>query len=578
MKKLFIILIIIITILFGTVPAYAAVFSQDIRVLVSTATYKSMNITVTGDYYVKEAPEFDLTAEDLSIWIEDGQPVIRSSGHSFSSKTITLISGDYSGTSDFVGFFNANYGYCTYIGNIQFTAVDGSIRAINTLPMEHYLYGVVPNEMSNRFPLESLKAQAVCARSYALSKCLANRDLSYDVLDTVDHQVYWGYNSSYSRAISAVDATSGQVLTDDGSIIQAFYTASNGGQTELTGNVWSESLPYYVMKDDIFDLANPFSPEQKTFIPDEFNSDGTRLMDDLVLSLLQTKANAAAGDIVTLLSTVNVKPYSPLYAPPSRSYAQVDVVLMVSNSKGQTGQLTVTIDYNELIQSNTNPSGVFNVSTPYLKLRGAERGTAVLSGPDQTQVSGWYLTNRRYGHGVGLSQRGAQARATSGQTYQTILNFYYDQTRLVTYKISDSDSVISSDKYPISDIGVTGVGSGTEARHFVDAFTTEAGKLSLVGADGAPKESGSVVTGDTLQCVYDDGSAILNLPVIVIGDLDSDGLVSNHDVSLLQWHLLGTRELTGASLSAADANQDGVVNGADMLLIIWHINGKQKIS
>jgi hypothetical protein len=54
--------------------------------------------------------------------------------------------------------------------------------------------------------------------------------------------------------------------------------------------------------------------------------------------------------------------------------------------------------------------------------------------------------------------------------------------------------------------------------------------------------------------------------------------VSNHDVSLLQWHLLGTRELTGASLSAADANQDGVVSGADMLLIIWHINGKQKIS
>ncbi len=578
MKKLFFILTAVILILFGAVPAYAVVFSQDIRVQLSTASYKSMNITVTGDYYVKEAPEFDLTADDLSIWILDGQPVIRSSENSFSAKTITLVSGDYSGTSAFVGFFNANYGYCTYIGDMLFTAVDGSIRAVNTLPMEHYLYGVVPNEMSNRFPLESLKAQAVCARSYALSKCFENRDLTYDVLDTVDHQVYWGYNSSYSRAMSAVDATAGQVLTDDGAIIQAFYTASNGGQTELTGNVWSENLPYYVIKDDIFDLANPNSPEQKTFIPDEFDSDSTRLMDDLVLSLLQTKANAAAGDMVTLLSTVNIKPFSPLYAPPSRSYSQAEVVLMVSNSANQTGQVTITIDYNELIQSDTNPSGVFNVSTPYLKLRGAERGTAVLSGPDQTQISGWYLTNRRYGHGVGLSQRGAQQRATSGQTYQTILNFYYDRTNLVTFKTSDSDSVLSSDKYQITDIGVTGVDSDTDAQHFLSAFSADAGKLSLIGTDGQNKESGAVVTGDTLRCTYDDGSAILDLPVIISGDLDSDGSVSSRDVSLLQWHLLGTRALTGASLSAADANHDGKINTQDLLLLIWHINGKQKIS
>ena len=54
-----------------------------------------------------------------------------------------------------------NYGYCTYLGNMQFSIVEGHIRAINTLPIEHYLYGVVPFEMSNRFPVESLKAQAV---------------------------------------------------------------------------------------------------------------------------------------------------------------------------------------------------------------------------------------------------------------------------------------------------------------------------------------------------------------------------------------------------------------------------------
>lgn len=64
-----------------------------------------------------------------------------------------------------------------------------------------------------------------------------------------------------------MDATKGQVLTYDGDIVETYYSASNGGQTERTGNVWENDLPYYINQDDPFDLANASSLEEKSFIP-----------------------------------------------------------------------------------------------------------------------------------------------------------------------------------------------------------------------------------------------------------------------------------------------------------------------
>ncbi|MEX1308216.1 MAG: SpoIID/LytB domain-containing protein [Eubacteriales bacterium] len=573
-KNLLAFLAALIVITFA-IPANAAVFRNDIRVLISTATYTSMSITVVGDYYIKEAPDFDLDSDNISIWIEGDRPVIRTDNDSFSAATITLISPDYSGTSAYVGFYNANYGYCSYLGHMQFTSNEGSIRAINTLPTENYLYGVVPHEMSNRFPLESLKAQAVCARSYATTKCFENRDLTFDVLDTFDHQVYRGYTSSYARAVSAVDATKGQVLTDKGTIIQAFYTASNGGQTELTGNVWNENLPYYLQKDDIFDLANPYSPEQKTFIPAEFTDETKKAMDNTVLSILQTNANLLASDSVTLLSVVSVKATGPIYAAPSRSYSGADITMMVSKSDGSVGQLTVSLNFDDLIISDANPSGIFNTEL-YLKMRGVEKVTGHALGLE-SEADGWYLTNRRYGHGIGLSQRGAQQRALSGLSYQDILSFYYDNTKLITFEMGKSSDAIMSEKYKITDDGVVGVDPGVATDDFITSFSTNAGTLSIVSPSSQTKTDGPIVTGDMVRCVNSDQTAIIDLPVIIYGDISGDGAITSRDLNLLQWHLLGTRPLTGAYLSAADINKDGRVQSDDLLALIWHLNGKKRI-
>lgn len=108
---------------------------------------------------------------------------------------------------------------------------NGTLVPILSLSVEDYLLGVVPYEMSDSFPLEALKAQAVCARTYALSHLNASR--AYDVVDTTNDQVFKGVDSSTKNAARAVQETAGIVGMYNGKLAECFYSASNGGQTEL---------------------------------------------------------------------------------------------------------------------------------------------------------------------------------------------------------------------------------------------------------------------------------------------------------------------------------------------------------
>jgi SpoIID/LytB domain protein len=575
--KLFAVILITTLILSRAINAEAAVLSEDIRVLLSTASYKSMDIEIVGDYHIKEASDFNLNSDDISIWIEGNRPVLRTEKDSFTASSITLVNNDPDGTSSYARFYNASHGFCTYIGDMQFSSNDGSIRVINTLPIEHYLYGVVPYEMSNRFPFESLKAQAVCARGYSAIKCFQNSKQTYDILDTANHQVYCGYASKYTRAISAVNETKGQVLANEGNIIEAFYTASNGGQTEITENVWKNNLPYVAQKNDLYDVMNPDSPQQKTFIPSEFNAETIKMMDGLLFSILQSKANDAAGDDVALLSTIIVKALDAIYDFPSRSYSKVDIVLMASDENKQVGQITVTIDFDELIFTEENDKGIFNIKRPKLLMRGAERGSLKVEGKDY-EADGWFLTNRRYGHGIGLSQRGAQQRATSGQDYREILDFYYINTDLFTFESLEFAPALYVGEYNLSETGISHVELGVQVSEFLHNLSTKNGIISLISSKGQPKTQGIVGTGDFVRNVYGDGTTYSDLPIVVFGDISGDGQITDRDLDLLQWHLLSTRLLKGAYLSAADVNKDGHVDNNDALIIIWHINGKSQIS
>ncbi|HWS29709.1 MAG TPA: SpoIID/LytB domain-containing protein [Clostridia bacterium] len=575
-SKVILALSLALIILCAAVPARAAVFCSDVRVRISIGSQREFSFTPVGKFALEGEPDLTLGTDELTVKAVGGRVSLEAGGKTVTAASITLLSGDYGGKTDYIRLKHPTYGTCTYLGNMTFDVYEGSIRAVNTLPVEQYLYGVVPHEMSNLFPIDALKAQAVCARGYAAAKASQNLARAYDLLDTSEDQVYRGYASKNTRAIAAVDATAGQVLTYEGDIIESFYSASNGGQTEKTGNVWSTDYPYYINADDPYDLLNASSIEERTFIPATFNDETLKLMDANILLALENAAYAAAGKEVKLLETVEIIPKTPAYDAPSRCYIEADVTLVVGyteDGEEKTGQLTITLTLDSLrFGSFQNQIGSLTAKKTRLRMRGAEPGAYRSNG---VSYEGFFFTERRYGHGVGLSQRGAQERARAGQPYADILSFYYANTELIAIGDYDTAPKVKSSAYKVRSWGISEIDPGTSGEAFLKKLSSE-GELSLVSAKGKPVDD-DVCTGQFVRVTYGDGKVFFDLPVVVFGDLDGDGKIGESDVTALQNHLAHGTLLTGARLHAADVDRDGGVDASDLLLLIRFINGDDKI-
>lgn len=322
-----------------------------------------------------------------------------------------------------------------YPGDIEFIAKGGNVQIIVHVYMEDYMRGVLPYEMDNSFPLEALKAQAVAARTYALKKMSAQA-ATYDVVDTTSDQVYNGTPAGNERCVQAVQETSGIVGTVNGEYMASYYTASNGGQTESVANAWgSGSYSYLQLKDDPYDLKNSASIAKSV----TFYRDGTTSVPALT-ELLRTEAAAQLGIGWAEITGISyVLPHTPKFDEPSRVFTKVDVGVTISGY----GSHTVTLDYFNQIES------LCGMSINVLK-------NETLSVVET--VGGYKLTARRFGHGVGMSQRGAQQMGKDGLTYDQILEFYYPGLTRTRYTMTRTilpsiDGTTDSDTAP--DVPVT---------------------------------------------------------------------------------------------------------------------------
>jgi len=131
--------------------------------------------------------------------------------------------------------------YHAYRGTIVAQPSSGLLYIINVLPIEDYLRGL--GEVPSSWPLEAIKAQIVAARCYALTH-MGSTGL-YDVDDTTQFQVYRGIDSESASQNAAVDQTAGQVLMYGGRVIEAFFSASDGGHTANVSDVFGGSLATY---------------------------------------------------------------------------------------------------------------------------------------------------------------------------------------------------------------------------------------------------------------------------------------------------------------------------------------------
>lgn len=396
-----------------------------------------------------------------------------------------------------------------YPGDFEFiskkTSSGYTLYVIVHVYIEDYLYGVLPYEMGNSSGLEALKAQAVAARTYTLRAMGGPSTSIYDVVDTSSDQVYSGTPSGNANCKAAVDATKGIVAKNGSDFTATYYSASNGGQTESIKNIWgSNTYKYLKVKDDPYDLANP-AAKKKSFT---VNASGTQANSTLQ-SLLNNKASAKFGAGAQVTAVTGITPHTPKYASPSKLYTKLDfAVRYTKNGAINSGTLTFDI-FSEL----ESPLGM-----------SINSGKNELWSVDAT-ANGYTVYARRYGHGLGMSQRGAMYMAQIGYTYDQILAFYYEGCTRVQYTFTRSilSPVINGQESSEETIVETPADLETDGEH-VAVVTAASGTKLLDGAyNGA-----NVMVSLPMNAKVTVNQNLGNMLLVTYGSLT--GYVSSSDV------------------------------------------------
>ncbi|HKN65021.1 MAG TPA: SpoIID/LytB domain-containing protein [Gemmatimonadaceae bacterium] len=302
----------------------------------------------------------------------------------------------------------------------------GTLAGINELPLEQYLYGVVPRELGPvAFPLlEAQKAQAVAARTYAIANIGRRASDGYDLRATTDDQVYGGYTAEYPLSNRAVDETAGIVATYGGKPIDALYSSTSGGHTADNEESFSGTpVPYLrgvpdAERGEAFDHvpslsvfmshANPISLRAQR--EGDAESDWSRYHRwtfDWTLAELSAVLSASAGQPVGTVSAINV-----LSRGPSGRVLSIAFVTDVGTFTVEKGAIRTFLKYLDAAGKQTAlPSTLF-----YLE--------PIVDRASQA-VTGYRIYGGGFGHGVGLSQTGAVGLAQQGQDFARILAHYY---------------------------------------------------------------------------------------------------------------------------------------------------------
>jgi stage II sporulation protein D len=260
-----------------------------------------------------------------------------------------------------------------YRGRTLLVPTSKGMTAVNYVDLDQYLYSVLGSEMSANWPQEALKAQAVAARSFALYKRSTSGNSVYDVGDTTTWQVYKGLEAEAPGTQSAVNATTGQVMTYGGKIILAAFHSSSGGHTENVEDIWTDPLPYLRGVAD-YDMGAPVYQWTKNFSRSQLS----RLISGVGnVSSMTAERTTPQGRIITMLV------------------------------KGDRGTR--------------------RISGKDLRSALGLRSTLFVVNPTG---NGFQVDGRGYGHGLGMSQWGAHNLAQQGVNYQQILDHYYQNATL----------------------------------------------------------------------------------------------------------------------------------------------------
>jgi len=269
-----------------------------------------------------------------------------------------------------------------YQSNMNVRVKRVETNEIIEVPFEDYIIGVLAGEMPIYFELEALKAQAVAARSYVMKQMAYNKDKDYDVVDTVMNQVYldeeylksvWkeDYTTKINKIKTAVLETYNEYLEYDGEVVEAMFFSTSVGKTENSEEVFTSAKPYLRSVDSSWDEISPAYEVNYSFTLNEFyNKLNLKYNETISLEVIETTSTGRIKQIK--INGVSFKGGT-----------------VVTNLNLKSNHFTIIQDGNTV-----------------------------------------KITTKGYGHGVGMSQYGAQAMALKGYTYEEILSHYYQGTKI----------------------------------------------------------------------------------------------------------------------------------------------------
>ena len=311
-----------------------------------------------------------------------------------------------------------------------------TLTAVNVVGLEEYLYGVVPAEMPSTWHAEALKAQAVCARSYALVKAgyggKSDAKKGYKIVDTVSSQVYKGYLAESVKANKAIDDTKGEMVCYDNKVVAAYFFSTSGGSTEASKEVWAVDLPYLQSVPDSYESDAEKELWQVFMTKAEMNSllagqgvTSTNIQDISIVRYSDSgRVNAlkltGQNRSLTLQGTT-VRTVLNLYSTKFKIVRQGDVpdkVSVLSADGMTTGRISEMY-----IASAEGTTKAPEELSQYIVQSADNLWNYPRTAPDSADEI--MFAGMGYGHGVGLSQYGAKGMAEAGYSYKEIVEYYF---------------------------------------------------------------------------------------------------------------------------------------------------------
>ena len=271
-----------------------------------------------------------------------------------------------------------------YLGSVRLTVKGNKLTVINIITTEEYLRGVIPKEMLPSFHEEALKAQAVAARTFALMNRKRHSKDGYDLCSTTHCQAYTGTADISDKTDKAIFDTYGEVIQYKGKMILAPFHSDSGGMTENSLDAWSLDCPYLRAVPEIKKLTSPWNVKM------EIAEFGKKL----------EAAKKGVGDVKFIKST-------PLE------------IGKLTEDRSASGRIKYIVVYG----SNGDAKITGKEMRDIFKLKSTLFEISITNKEVVINGYGW-------GHGVGMSQNGAEEFANHSYTYDKILAKYYTGTNL----------------------------------------------------------------------------------------------------------------------------------------------------